>query len=106
MRRVDYRTAVYGFLIAFFWLVLGAILLCSPVPRALDIAWQFFAVWMVLFFLIAGVAGALLTVAALNGAFPGGPRSRRRTAAPAPPSTLWATPPASPDPRSGARRQG
>ena len=29
MRRVDYRTAVYGFLIAFFWLVLGAILLVA-----------------------------------------------------------------------------
>ena len=105
MRRVTYRTAVYGFLIAFFWLVLGAILLWSPIPRALDIAWQFFAAWMVLFFLIVGVAGALLTVAALNGAFPTRPR-RGRTVAAAPPSTLWATPPAAPDARNSVRRQG
>ena len=88
-RQISYRTAFFTFLVAFLWLVLGAVMLWSPIPRTLDISWEFFGTWIVLFFLIAAVGGALLTIAALNGLVA---RPRR----PQPPvtspesSTLWA----------------
>jgi len=108
MHRITYRTAAYGFLIAALWLVLGALLLLSPVPRALDIAWQFFAAWMVLFLLLLAGAGALLTVASLNGLFgpPRRPRAKAMRRTPAP-GTLWAPPAGNAQPsRPDARRHG
>ena len=89
-RQISYRTAFFTFLVAFLWLVLGAVMLWSPIPRTLDISWEFFGAWIVLFFLIAAAGGALLTIAALNGLV-AGPRGPQRAASVSPEATsLWA----------------
>ena len=102
-RHISYRTAFFAFLVAFLWLVLGAVMLWSPIPRALDISWEFFGAWIVLFFLIAALGGALLTIAALNGLV-ARPRRPQPSTAPTPDATtLWAPPPGS---RPTPRRNG
>jgi hypothetical protein len=100
LRRIDYRTALNAFVFTGLWFAIGAIVLWSPLPDALGIGGPMFAAWLILFFLSMMVAGSLLTVAALNAAFPLHPASpqrghtapeRARTAA----SPMWA-PPSSP----------
>ncbi len=70
LRRVNYRTAINGFVFTALWLVIGAVVMWSPVPDALGIGGGFFAAWLVLFFLVLAGAGMILTVAAINAAFP------------------------------------
>jgi hypothetical protein len=69
-RRITYHHAANAFVFTALWLVIGAIALWSPIPGALGIAGEMFAAWLMLFFVIMSVAGSLLTVAALNAAFP------------------------------------
>ena len=97
LRRIDYRTALNSFVFTGLWFAIGAIVLWSPLPDALGIAGPMFAAWLILFFLAMMVAGSLLTVAALNAAFPPHPASPpsgrtapARTRTPAAP--IWAPP--------------
>jgi hypothetical protein len=105
LRRIDYRAALNAFAFTGLWFAIGAIVQWSPLPAALGIAGAMFAAWLILFFLALMVAGSLLTVAALNAAFPphaAGPtrdRPARQNASGAP---MWA-PPANPP---TARRTG
>ena len=78
LRRINYRTAANAFIFTALWFVIGAIALWSPVPGALGIAGEMFAAWLVLFFVIMSAAGSLLTVAALNAAFPPQPAAPPR----------------------------
>jgi hypothetical protein len=64
------------------WLLIGAVVLWSPVPGALGISDGFFVAWLMLFFAILGAAGVTLTAAAVNGAFPPAPPAPPRAAAP------------------------
>ena len=106
MRRISYRTAANTFIFTALWLLIGALMLWSPVPGALGIAGGMFTAWLLLFFAALASAGALLTIAAINAAFPppaASPARRtsgaRRTAHSG--ETLWApTRPAS----GGVRR--
>jgi hypothetical protein len=70
LRRIDYRTAANAFIFTGLWFAIGAIILWSPLPDALGIGGPMFGAWLILFFLALMVAGSLLTVAALNAAFP------------------------------------
>jgi hypothetical protein len=92
VRAISYRTAATAFVFAALWFVFGAILLWSPLPGSMGIAGPMFAAWFILFFLGLAVAGSLLTVAALNAAFPGRPAGShgRTTPARAPSSAMWA----------------
>jgi hypothetical protein len=100
LRRISYRTAIFTFLVALLWLLLGAIALWSPIPRALDIAWEFFGAWVILFFLIVAAGGALLTIAAINGLVARKPAP----AAAAPAAPAWPPTVANQRARTGARR--
>ena len=106
MRRISYRTAANAFIFTALWLLIGALTLWSPVPGALGIAGGMFTAWLLLFFAALALAGALLTMAALNAAFPPSAASPPRRTAGARRTahggeTLWApTRPAS----GGARR--
>lgn len=75
LRRINYRHAVNAFVFTALWFFIGALALWSPIPGALGIAGGMFAAWLVLFFIILAVAGSVLTVAALNAAFPPQPAS-------------------------------
>lgn len=100
------------------WLVIGAVVLWSPVPGALGIGDGFFVAWLMLFFAILAAAGVTLTAAAVNGAFPPAPPAPPRAATPArrPAArrNLWApeadagaaTSPASGTRRPATRREG
>jgi hypothetical protein len=103
LRQISYRTAFFAFLVAFLWLLLGAVMLLSPIPSTLDISWEFFGAWIVLFFLIAAAGGALLTVAALND-FVSRPRGGAPGGAEQP--SLWTSTASQPAARQSARRQG
>ena len=95
LRRIDYRHAVNGFVFTGLWFVIGAIALWSPIPRALGIAGEMFAAWLMLFFVILSVAGSVLTIAALNAAFPAEPASPPRERTPRARSAgapIWAPP--------------
>lgn len=109
LRRIDYRHAINAFVFTALWFLIGAIATWSPVPGALGIAGEMFAAWLMLFFLILAVAGSLLTVAALNAAFPPQPGAPRRgRAMPARPTAtpMWAPPASSArTSRSGNARQ-
>jgi hypothetical protein len=103
-RRITHRTALNAFVFTGLWLLIGALLLWSPLPGALGIGGPLFAAWLLLFFLLLAVSGSLLTLAALNAAFP--PRSmprpqRRRMPARAAGGPLWAPPPARPSREPG-----
>jgi hypothetical protein len=109
LRRISYRTAVNLFVFTGLWLLIGAVIMWTPVPGTLGISGAFFVLWLMLFFAILAVAGATLTAAAINGAFPPSPtRSQRRRDArqaeampPRRPGALWA-----PDTqRTGATRR-
>jgi hypothetical protein len=79
LRRISYRTAANGFIFLGLWLVMGGLLVWSPIPGWLGIGSEMFVVWILLLFTILSVAGALLCAAALNGAFPPHtPRPQRR----------------------------
>jgi hypothetical protein len=85
MRRVTYRLAATAFVFLGLWFVLGFLVLSSSIPGALGIAPRLFVVWLLLLFLIMGVAGGLLAAAAYNGLFPPDrPRLRRGRRAQAP----------------------
>lgn len=95
LRRIDYRHAVNGFAFTALWFVIGAIVLWSPIPGALGIAGEMFAAWLMLFFVILSVAGSVLTIAALNTAFPApsaAPRRSRATPARPPGAPIWSPP--------------
>jgi hypothetical protein len=110
LRRISYRTALTAFLFVALWCVAGAIILWSPLPEAAGIGGSLFGAWFILMFLALAVAGSLLTVAALNAAFPPRPASppRRPAAARTPGSTIWAPPPSprTPSRSGGTQRDG
>jgi hypothetical protein len=94
-RSITYRRAFNAFLFTGLWFVFGAIVLWSPLPGALGIGGAMFGAWVLLFFGALAVSGVMLTLAALNGAFPARPRAtyqRRNTALPArqPGDPMWA----------------
>jgi hypothetical protein len=93
VRAITYRLAGTAFVFAALWFIIGAIVLWSPLPGSMGIAGPMFAAWFVLFFLALAIAGSLLTIAALNAAFPTRAAANRR-ASPARPasSTVWAPP--------------
>ena len=109
LRRINYRTAVNAFVFTALWFVIGAIVLWSPVPGALGIAGEMFAAWLVLFFVIMSAAGSLLTVAALNAAFPPQPapppRDRAMPLRPAG-APIWAPPASSAQASRGSSAPG
>ena len=107
IRDIRYSSALYAFSFTALWFVLGAVLLITPILSALGIGGEFFAVWLLLFFVSLGLSGFVLTAAALNTAFERqgtGVPTRRRTIAAPPRSkeTLWAPPSSS----TGAAPQG
>jgi hypothetical protein len=77
------------------------------VPGALGIGGEMFGAWVLLFFGALGVSGLLLTLAAINGAFPprAGRNERRRSAQAARRGgePVWAP---RNDARAHARREG
>lgn len=95
IRSISYRVAKIAFVFAGLWFLIGAIVLWSPLPDAMGIAGPMFAAWFVLFFLGLAVAGSLLTIAALNAAFPVRPATSRDQPMPARSPTMWAPPPGS-----------
>jgi hypothetical protein len=104
VRAITYRLAGTAFVFAALWFVIGAIVLWSPLPGSMGIAGPMFAAWFVLFFLALAIAGSLLTIAALNAAFPSrGTATRARSTQTRPSSTTWAPPSAPRTPsRSGS----
>jgi hypothetical protein len=101
IRRISYRSAATAFVFTGLWLVLGLLLLWSPIPSALGIRGQMLVAWLVLFLIILGGSGAVLTLASINGIFP--PASPPRRAArpahiPAPTPTAMRTPDGQPMP--------
>ena len=108
LRRINYRHAATAFVFTALWFVIGAIVLWSPMPGALGIAGEMFAAWLVLFFVIMSVAGSLLTVAALNAAFPPQPAAPPRDRAMPARSTgapIWAPPTSSASTSRGGSAQ-
>ena len=75
LRRIGYRAAATVFVFAGLWFVLGLLVLATPVPHALGIGSALFVAWLLLFLTVLALAGASLTMAAINGLFP--PRARR-----------------------------
>ena len=61
--------------------MLGFLFLMTPIPDALGVTGQMIGAWIVLFFVVLGVSGVLLTLAALNGIFPRVERAPRRAPA-------------------------
>jgi hypothetical protein len=108
-RSITYRRAINAFLFTGLWFVFGAIVLWSPIPGALGIGGAMFGAWVLLFFGALAVSGILLTLAALNGAFPPRPArpsyQRRNTTLPARQGgdPVWAP---RTDAGSTARREG
>ena len=102
LRRITYGTAVTAFVFTGLWLVLGLVLLWTPIPGALGIRGQMFVAWLMLFFLELALSGLALFFAALNTLFPKNVRAPRSA------ETIWATPklqnPSMPQ-RPAARRQ-
>lgn len=86
LRRISYRSAVTAFVFTGLWLVLGLVLLWTPVPGALGIRGEMFVAWLVLFFAELALSGLALFVAAINGIFPQNVRAPRASDA------IWATP--------------
>jgi hypothetical protein len=84
IRRINYRFAVNAFIFTALWFLIGAVLLWSPIPGALGIDNELFAVWLVLFFLALAGSGSLLTIASLNAVFPPGQRVPPASTQPAP----------------------
>ena len=108
LRRINYRHAINAFVFTALWFAIGAIVLWSPVPGALGIAGEMFAAWLVLFFVIMSAAGSLLTVAALNAAFPPQPAAPPRDRAMPARSTgapIWAPPTSSASTSRGGNAQ-
>ena len=113
LRQITYRTALNGFIFTGLWLVIGGVVLWSPIPGALGIGGALFTAWLLLFFAILALAGAMLTAAALNAAFPPAsgtpqppsrPQRRQAQRVRRPDGTpLWA-PPARPQPSPGGDR--
>jgi hypothetical protein len=99
MRSVSYRSAINAFVFTALWFAIGAFALWTPIPGALGIDPELFAVWFVVFFLALGAGGILLTLAALNGALarPTGPQPQRQRAqrrAGGQPGGMWPAQPA------------
>jgi len=97
IRQVDYRAAAYAFIFTGLWFVLGALLLWVELPSAMGIGGEFFAMWLIIFFLALGASGFVLSAAALNAAFPPvETRAVRRRATRQAPArsreSLWAPP--------------
>ena len=94
MRGVNYTAAATALVFTGLWFLFGVAVQLSPIPGTLGIGSEMFVAWVLLFFVILGIAGATLTLAAINGIFP---RTRRTNAsyASAPPSRQ----PTAPDPR-------
>lgn len=78
LRRVNYRTAAIAFVFASLWFILGAMFILTGITHALGIGSLFFGAWLLLFFLMLGGAGVVLTVASFNGVFPPSRAERRR----------------------------
>ncbi|HYM15246.1 MAG TPA: hypothetical protein VEZ14_06775 [Dehalococcoidia bacterium] len=112
LRRISYRSAATVFVFTGLWFVFGLFVLWTPVPGALGIGGQLFAVWLVLFLLILAGSGLTLFFAALNGIFPPNVRAPSRAdqlwASPGevPPATLPQRPNAAGRRRPGARTRG
>ena len=87
MRRLRYRHAAIALVFTCLWFVLGFLLLWSPLPGALHIHSMLLAAWLLLFFAMLAISGAVMMFASFNGAFPpGGARRRREPGAqPVPP---------------------
>lgn len=83
------------------WGVLGFLFLLSPIPGALGVATGLIEIWLIGSFVTVGIAGAMLTLAAVNGLFPpaestpsskpAGPTPARTTDH-APDATVWRAP--------------
>lgn len=102
MRQVGYRAAVTAFVFTGLWLVLGLMLLWTPLPGALGIRGEMFVTWLMLCFAELAISGLLLFVAAINGIFPPTVRAPRSA------ETLWAAselPPAALPHRPASRRR-
>jgi hypothetical protein len=70
IRGIGYRTAATIFVFTGLWFVLGLLMLASPIPHALGIGGAMFVAWLLLFLAMLALAGASLTMAAINGLFP------------------------------------
>lgn len=70
LRLITYRHALTALLFAALWFVLGLVLLFSGLPGSLGIGREMFTAWLLLFFAISAIAGAALTMAAINGIWP------------------------------------
>ena len=83
LRRIGYRQAAVAFVFTSLWFVLGFLLIWSPVPGALGIHATLLALWILFFFGLLALSGAVLIAASINATFP--PASRRRARAGAQP---------------------
>jgi hypothetical protein len=92
IRKIDYRLATNAFVFTGLWLVIGAIVIWSPIPGALGIGGGMLGVWLVLLFLSMAVSGSMLTIASLNLLYPpveGGSPSARKPAPRAFAQSFW-----------------
>jgi hypothetical protein len=81
LRRIGYRQAVTMFAFTGMWFIFGLIVVWSPIPGALGIGDEMLFAWGLLFLVVLAIAGASLTLAAINGLFPPAPRPVARRAA-------------------------
>jgi hypothetical protein len=70
LRHITYRQAAIALVFTSLWFVLGFLLLWSPVPGALGIHFMLLEAWLLLFFALLGLSGAILAAASVNGIFP------------------------------------
>ncbi len=70
LRQINYRNAATMFVFTGLWFVIGLVLLKTPIPGALGIRGTMMVAWLLLLFVILGLSGATLTLAAINGIFP------------------------------------
>jgi hypothetical protein len=108
LRRTTYRAAFTALAFAALWFFIGAFVLWTPLPRSLGIGAELFGVWLVLFFAVIGVSGGILTLAAVNAAFPPQPPRVARRTAPRRDggSALWAPGPHGSPAHGTSRRDG
>jgi hypothetical protein len=95
IRGIGYRTAATIFVFTGLWFILGLLMLASPVPHALGIGGAMFVAWLLLFLAMLALAGASLTMAAINGLFPPSEPRATRVVSPPPPVVAGRDPRAS-----------